>query len=214
MVQKVEGKNQDEQVTLHVLTAFTDGNAAVWTATAAPSPVTTQDGEQSQFQPRQREFRLAVAVKLHQSSIKSLDLAESPAKEGSARWKVVTGGDDNALIFCDLTLTPEGSYAVLSRHRIVSAHAAGITGVCITSHSQEDAVEALEVVTVSNDQRIKLWRAESSLQEEDHQKLKLNVQLLENKYSGIADAGAVEVVDKGKVMIAGVGIEVWDLVRD
>ena len=213
MVQKAEGKDQDEQVTLHVLTAFTDGHVAVWAATAAPSPVATQHGEQNRLQPQQRELQLAVVVKLHQSSIKSLDMAESPVEEGRGRWRVVTGGDDNALIFCDLALTPQGRYTVLSRHRIASAHAAGITGVCITSFSQSNDTEALEVVTVSNDQRIKLWRAES-LPQEEGQELRLKVQLLENKYSGIADAGAVEVVDKGRVMVAGVGVEVWDLVKD
>jgi WD40 repeat protein len=175
---------------VHVLTAFTDGHVAVW---------------ETKLQQQQRgggagEFCLALVVRLHQSSIKSLDLSSSSAGEG--RWFVATGGDDNALGFLQLAWDVEkGEYAVLGRHRVRDGHAAAVTGLCIVNENPG----ATEVATVSNDQRVKLWRAERS------DSAGLRVALLDSRYSSVADAGDLELIAPGKLMVGGVGMEVWDV---
>jgi WD40 repeat protein len=176
-----------EQGEVHVLTAFTDGHVAVW-----------ETGRQQEQGGGAGEFSLALVVKLHQSSIKSLDLS-SASSEG---WFVATDGDDNALGFLQLAWDAEKEgYAVLGRHRVSDGHAAAVTGLCIVNENPG----ATEVATVSNDQRVKLWRAERS------DSAGLRVALLDSRYSSVADAGDLELIAPGKLMVGGVGMEVWDV---
>lgn len=165
---------------VHVLMAYTDGHVAVWR---------TEGGS--------GEFELALVVRLHQSSIKSLDLSTA---EAPARWMVVTGGDDNALGFLDLKWENDKGYSVARRSRVKDAHAAAVTGLCTVK--QESGLT--EVLTASNDQRIKLWRAERTGDG-------LRVSLVNNRYSAVADAGELELITPGKVVVGGVGMEVWDV---
>jgi hypothetical protein len=172
-----------------VLTAFTDGHVAVWRAS-------TQGGA--------GEFTLALVVRLHQSSIKSLDLSPSSSPSSSSTaWFIATGGDDNALGFLDLTFDKtKGEYAVLGRYRVRSAHAAAVTGLSVV---REEAPGTAELATVSNDQRVKLWRVERSAAGG------IRVALLDNRYSSVADAGDLELIAPRKLMVGGVGMEVWDV---
>jgi hypothetical protein len=64
-----------------------------------------------------------------------------------------------------------------------------------------------EVATVSNDQRVKLWRAERRAAGG------MKVTMLDNRYSSVADAGDLELIAPGKLMVGGVGMEVWDVSR-
>ncbi|AEO66110.1 uncharacterized protein THITE_19167, partial [Thermothielavioides terrestris NRRL 8126] len=194
---------------VHVLTAFTDGHIAVWTTTtttttAAAAAVAAAGGSGS--------FALALTARLHQSSIKSLDLSSAPT--GSARWLVSTGGDDNALGFLDLAWDRHtGTYAVLGRYRIRDAHAAAITGLCVVANGEEAPGMmrmTMQVASVGNDQRIKLWCVERGGGAGGG----LRVALLDDRYSSVADAGDLELIAPGKLMVGGVGMEVWDVTGD
>jgi len=130
-------------------------------------------------------------------------------------WLIVTGGDDNALGFLDLAWDEprdprnEGEYVVLGRYRVRDAHAAAVTGLCVVN--AEEAGESglvAEVATVSNDQRVKLWRAERRTGPGG-----IKVALVDNRYSSVADAGDLELVEPGKLMVGGVGMEIWDVTK-
>ncbi|KAK4165775.1 putative cytosolic iron-sulfur protein assembly protein 1 [Cladorrhinum sp. PSN259] len=179
--------------TEHVVTAYTDGHLAIWHKANG-------DNSASKF------VLSHPPIRIHQSSIKALDLTTP----GFDRWLIATGGDDNALGFVDLAYdSAKNVYSVAGRYRVKSAHAAAVTGLCAVG-SEEGVIE---VVSVSNDQRVKLWRGETG---EDGEGFR--VKLLDNKYSSVADAGDVEVIADGegdggrrRVMVGGVGMEVWDL---
>ncbi|KAK4205220.1 WD40-repeat-containing domain protein [Triangularia verruculosa] len=174
-----------------ILVAYTDGHLAIWTR-----PL--WDPYPEEPIPNKAPLSIELLLKLHQSSIKSLD-AVNPV---DGRWIIATGGDDNALVITDLRCDDDtGKYVVNGRYRVSSAHGAAVTGLKII----RDDEDVVEVVTVSNDQRIKLWRAEP---QKDGQGMKITLQ--DNKYCGVADAGDLEVIESGKVMVGGVGMEVWE----
>ncbi|KAH6847455.1 WD40-repeat-containing domain protein [Chaetomium sp. MPI-CAGE-AT-0009] len=187
---KVDGATGE----VHVLTAFTDGHVAVWRRTAATATATARGGAAAGFE-------MVLVVRVHQSSVKSLDLAV----QGPGRWLVATGGDDNALGFLDLAWdVAKGEYVVVGRYRVKDAHAAAVTGLSVV----KTEAGVTEVATASNDQRVKLWRAERSATKG------IRVTMLDNRYSSVADAGDLELIDPGKLMVGGVGVEVWDVSRD
>lgn len=88
--------------------------------------------------------------KVHQSSIKSLDIARI-----HNRVAVATGGDDNALaitVYDAIDTRPESTI-------LRSAHAAAITGL---SFVLKASAGELSIVTSGNDQRVKEWRIDAS----------------------------------------------------
>ena len=185
---------QTDNGVVDILTAFTDGHVAVWRMSANVSTL-----------------NLLLTVRVHQSSIKSLDITTNVPD--NTRWTVVTGGDDNALGFLEFTLEKEkneeknGGYTVLGRYRVRDAHAAGVTGVGVVNNNNGGEEKGIEVVSVGNDQRVKLWRAE-------RRHGGVGVVLVDSRYSAVADAGDLEVVSpRGRVVVGGVGMEVWDVQR-
>ncbi|KAM3542689.1 hypothetical protein ARSEF1564_004429 [Beauveria bassiana] len=169
---------------LHVVTASTDGHVALW-------------------QGRGGRYELAQTLQVHQSSVKSLDLTRRGG--GGGGYGVVTGGDDNALAWtllkreADDTARPLCVRAELGAV-VRRAHAAAVTGVAITEHDGE-----VRCVSVSNDQWVKTWAIREGAQ---------GMRLLDEVYSGVADAGDVAVLERkrgggGRVVVAGVGLEVW-----
>ncbi|KAI0837499.1 WD40 repeat-like protein [Hypoxylon sp. FL0890] len=202
----------------HVLTAATDGHLALY-ANTEQGPEEGVDSENS----ADATAPIPVVTRLHQNTIKSLDVRQVAADvEGSfSEYLVVTGGDDNALGFTHISLpsTAQGvakTSIVKSKHIIRSAHAAAITGIAI-AHLGGDGIV---VVSGSNDQRVKVWK----LVDWQGQKQQLRAQLLDERYSSVADAGGLEVFEdtdgdrdregKGKskkVIVVGVGAEIWEL---
>ncbi|KAM3444851.1 hypothetical protein NHJ13734_001041 [Beauveria thailandica] len=164
---------------LHVVTASTDGHVALWQGCGG-------------------RYELAQTLQVHQSSVKSLDLT----RRGGGGYDVVTGGDDNALAWtlleqeADDTARPLRFRAELGAV-VRRAHAAAVTGVAITEHDGE-----VRCVSVSNDQWVKTWG------------IREGMRLLGEVYSSVADAGDVAVLERergggGRVVVAGVGLEVW-----
>ncbi|KAI2638603.1 WD40-repeat-containing domain protein [Xylaria nigripes] len=185
-----------------VLTAATDGQIAIFADMRAP-----EDGTE--------KSKGIVSTKLHQSTAKSLDMRSIVTETGTS-YLVVTGGDDNAIGVQHISSSSSGistsgtqqaprrRYVIRNKFIIRKAHAAAITGLGILrfENGGRDAV----IVTASNDQRIKTWRLVG------WQSPVLRMFLLDNQYSGIADAGDLEMVgeDGGRrVLVAGLGIETW-----
>ncbi|KAK1755047.1 WD40-repeat-containing domain protein [Echria macrotheca] len=178
---------------IHVLTAATDGYLGIWSAASAQ-------------QPGGGEFSLAAVTKIHQSAVKSLDLVVHRGSE----ILVVTGGDDNAIGFVELVWMDERrEFVVRSKSRVKSAHAAAVTGLSVlgTGEEEDDDHGTVEVATASNDQRVKVWRAKWSDGGGG-----VKVALVANRYSSVADAGDVEDIAPARVMVGGVGMEVWEVV--
>ncbi|KAM7189361.1 hypothetical protein V8F20_010177, partial [Naviculisporaceae sp. PSN 640] len=195
-------------VGIQLLTGSTDGYLAIW----ATSPSSS------------REYSLSSVVKVHQSTVKSLDIARINQDNSAVGWLVATGGDDNALGFTRLVKSASSiiraKITATNRSRIAGAHAAAITGLTFVDGGKvEESRDILHVATASNDQRVKLWMVELNGEETQPPK----VSLLDNQYSAVADPGDVEVIPstsssrdgsqkgKGKFMVGGVGMEVWDL---
>ncbi|KAK1975476.1 WD domain-containing protein [Colletotrichum cereale] len=170
-----------------VVTAATDGCLAVWRSAGA-------------------EYVLRHTAQIHQSSIKALDV-HAPSAE---RAVVLTGGDDNALGITTLGSSADdgdgggGGFAPVARAGVRKAHAAAINGLTVLGAA--GAGGAVAFATASNDQRVKAWRLGWREGVEE-------VTLVADEYSGVADAADVEVVGGGKLVVGGVGLEVWDWSR-
>jgi WD40 repeat protein len=172
-----------EEAGLAVLTASTDGFVAVW-----------REGVDAEGN---REYKLVLTERVHQNSVKSLDM-----RSDGSRWHVFTGGDDNGLGFTTIEWDAEANaFAVTSKCRVRDAHAAAITAVGIV---QEEG-NYTYLASVSNDQRLKIWRVE------DRGSEGVKVALVENQYSALADPGGLDMIAPGKLMVGGVGMEIWSL---
>ncbi|GAW11638.1 hypothetical protein ANO14919_009850 [Xylariales sp. No.14919] len=233
------------------LTAATDGHLAVFPRIQSSRNKTDDSTD-------------IVVTRLHQSTIKSLDMRSTTTETGTS-YLVVTGGDDDAIGVLhlyspslspssehihpitadsntttnpapspgqtsipalsrepiqegeDASYTPRHSsrsqrqgvaqYEVRNKFVVRSAHAAAVTGLGIVrlENGERDAL----VVTASNDQRVKTWRLV------DWKSISPKVHLLDDRYSGVADAGDLEVVrardnNHGeRFLVTGVGLEVW-----
>ncbi|OTA64170.1 WD40 repeat-like protein [Hypoxylon sp. EC38] len=205
----------------YILTAATDGYLAIYANTERESEVDA-DHEDSV----NATDNLPVVTRLHQNTIKSLDVRRvaSPEDAPSFEYLVVTGGDDNALGVTHISLpskaqTCAARATVKSKSIIRSAHAAAITGVVI-ANLEENGGNSAVVVTGSNDQRVKVWRLVSWRGQEQGRRQQVRAQLLDERYSSVADAGDLDVFEDGgdgdegrskKVIVTGVGVEIWKL---
>ncbi|KAK1731733.1 WD domain-containing protein [Colletotrichum acutatum] len=173
-----------------VITAATDGCLAVWRSQGS-------------------EYVLRHTERIHQSSIKALDVHFTT----DDRVVVLTGGDDNALGIVTLVSDSssssssssdadnmnDGGFENWTRAGVRKAHAAAINGLTVLG----ERGGRIDFVTVSNDQRVKMWRLGWREGVEE-------ITLLADEYSGVADAGDIEIIGDGKVAVGGVGLEVWD----
>ncbi|KLU81310.1 WD repeat-containing protein [Magnaporthiopsis poae ATCC 64411] len=187
-------RQEGDDLALRVLTASTDGSVVVWEAGSNGGSVLT-------------EYAIRSVHSLHQSSIKGLDVWTSPT--AGSGWVVLTAGDDNALGILQLHegVGIDATDSKLQSRRAVvrSAHAAGITGIRVIKSAPPDEVLA---ATISNDQRVKLWRVRGLGAGKEKG---LRVELVQNKYSAVADAGDLALSPDGKLVVAGVGVEVWEM---
>ncbi|KKY36211.1 putative wd repeat-containing protein [Diaporthe ampelina] len=183
---------------LHVLTASTDGHLAVWKATGistTPAPLAPA------------EYELVEVQRLHQSSIKAIDLRTLPdAASSRTSYAVFTGGDDNAIGHVRLERAAGGDFRITARSLVDGAHAAAITGLCIAGVEADGAGGSCRVrlCTASNDQRVRSWMAvvgDGGAVGE--------VSLVGDGYSAVADCGDLEQLGDGKIVVAGVGMELW-----
>lgn len=198
---------------VNFLTAATDGRLVVWKhALPSPSSISTSEPVSvSQIS----------SLKIHQSSVKALDLIGSRDEK---RTVIITGGDDNAIavtVYCkkDLTIPPKSFI-------LRSAHAAAVTGISFIPSSSTiaspEGKEKFVFATSSNDQRVKQWAviltstsmstSGTGLGEEFGRSLE--IKQLDDAFTAVADVGDVCVLrceGMEKVLVVGNGMEVWDV---
>jgi WD40 repeat protein len=176
---------------LFLLTAATDGNLTVW-----------RTGMQANHSNEASDSALTLLTshRVHQSSIKSLDITRN-----HSQIVVATGGDDNALaisVYENLDKVPRSV-------RLCSAHAAAITGLSFVSNSSTTDEEAqLRIATSGNDQRVREWRVRLGTRIPDITKI-------EDVFTSVADVGDLtsmnswEEREPKRVLIVGNGMEVY-----
>lgn len=181
-----------DDTSIQILTTATDGHITIWEAKLPMYGV-----------PQISTYSGLVVTKLHQSTMKSLDVRRVTS-ENRDTYLVVTGGDDNGLgvarLSRDKTL---GTFTVESKAIVRSAHAAAVTGIAVLNLTPngKDAI----VVSCSNDQRVKRWQIKAWQSEN------LRISLIDNLYSSIADSGDLAVLEEGRSFaVGGVGLEVWN----
>ncbi|KAG6368021.1 hypothetical protein INS49_002221 [Diaporthe citri] len=188
----------DERWNLHVLTASTDGHLALW---KAKGTMPTTPGLSAPA-----EHELVEAQRLHQSGIKAIDLRALPhnATSSPPSYAVFTGGDDNAIGHVRLDRAAGGDFRITSRSLVSGAHAAAITGLCIAGVEAAGPVGSCRVrlCTASNDQRVRSWVAAVGDGGAMGRML-----LVGDGYSAVADCGDLEQLGEGRVVVAGVGME-------
>jgi WD40 repeat protein len=186
---------------LHVLTASTDGHLALWKATGTWTTTTLVPAAAA-------EYELVEAQQLHQSGIKAMDLRELAHRTSSpASRAVLTGGDDNAIGYVRLEWTADTEFRITSRSLVSAAHAAAITGLCVVGIVEADGAAGLcrvRLCTASNDQRVRSWVAAVG-----ERGALGKVSLVGDRYSAVADCGGLEPLGEGRVVVAGVGMELW-----
>ncbi|KAJ2974107.1 hypothetical protein NQ176_g6233 [Zarea fungicola] len=200
---------------LQVVTASTDGHIALWRGSSAAGYSNNNNRKiDSQKQKQHGTYELTQTLRVHQSSIKSLDMKRLAGGSGRRDYGVVTGGDDNALAITllkqDAAAATEDSgladesdtvmrlgFSVELGAVVRRAHAAAITGIAILGASKSAASGSdIICVSVSNDQWVKTWR----IREEDGagSGYDKKIELLGEGYSGVADPGDVVVLDEAE----------------
>ncbi|KAH8650525.1 WD40-repeat-containing domain protein [Tricladium varicosporioides] len=194
--------------TVYTLTAATDGNLTLWKSTV---------GEP--FSAQSQELIFISTKKVHQNAIKVVDF--QTIKSGK-QVLVVSGGDDNALGISIYSMDDLSGPPIV--YILRSAHAAAITGVVIMpSHpdSVDSMRETFNVVSSSNDQRVKEWLVTISTNEGKENETAIDIKMIGHTFTSIADVGDVAVLRRGKVggrdnegkkvLLVGNGMEVWNV---
>lgn len=163
---------------LHILISATDGHIAIWNV---ESSRITKDKAEKLGSPIIRQ-------QLHQNSIKGLLL--NHVQENN--YDLVTGGDDNALIYSKLQYE-EGKIIWKSQSFIENASSSTITSVCSGGDSK--------AFVTSVDQIARMWDFSSG-----------KLECLSAKYTTVADTGSSETTIINGVnlaLIGGAGLSVW-----
>ncbi|CAK7197363.1 WD repeat-containing protein 6 [Sporothrix eucalyptigena] len=191
---------------LVILAAFADGHLTVWKA----SPVSGETDGPSKYS----GYTLLCATKSHQNAVKALDLVRTTEGTPSSTL-IFTGGDDNAIAVTSLSEMQDGDNSAFSfrkTFRVSSAHAAAVTGARILLHEMSETGDSrLTVATSSNDQRVKAWRV---IVPAGRSAVCVRIQLLDDRYSAIADPGDVESIggpEEASAIVVGMGMETWSL---
>ncbi|KAG7109268.1 Regulator of Ty1 transposition protein 10 like [Verticillium longisporum] len=163
---------------LEIVTAATDGRLGVWIA---------QRGEPGAA----GEYALQTTARLHQSSVKALDMSTLD-HDGAEMRLLLTGGDDNGLGITVLQRRA-GEYEFVSKTGVKGAHAAAINGLAILQTAPLSAEKQARRTTFATAQ----------------------LTLLANENSGVADPGDLDVLDGAEeedfreIVVVGVGMETW-----
>jgi WD40 repeat protein len=161
-------------------------------------------------------------TKVHQNSIKCLDLAYTKSR---SHVIVATGGDDNALgisVYSVNGLLKKCEDDIAPKiFMLRSAHGAAVTGLTCMPNSLKEAPDGGEyrIVSSSNDQRVKEWAITV-----DHGDNEIGVRIRKtgDVFTPVADVGDIACLQSGrkrlgdgtqsgKVLIVGNGMEVWNV---
>lgn len=236
-IHQLRGHAEKSQNEIFV-TGATDGVLAIWKPTTHKSRLTP-----------------ALHAKVHQNAIKSLQVVSLVRASDCPRtYIIVTGGDDNAVAItrldivddqgmneeqdeadrasCDTQTSIQTATLLIPR-----AHAAAVTAVAVipmrappphlsSNHNSRESGSPrmhAKIISASNDQRLKCWELCIDLQQPEVQGF--HVKKIQNQYSSIADAAALDVLmaesdhmgdvavaDQAvqrSVVVCGVGMQIW-----
>ena len=158
----------------------TDGHITIWEI--SDKLHLSQNGEIQKFD------KMLINQQLHQNGVKALQLF--PADEG---YKLVTGGDDNAIIVCTITMSDDDELKLQLVAYEPDAASATITSI---SPVGKDRFAATSV-----DQIVRLWSFKGD---------KLTCESA--AYTTVADTGCSDSAsfgDKHMVVIGGAGLSSW-----
>ncbi|KAI9749673.1 MAG: Elongation factor G, mitochondrial [Chaenotheca gracillima] len=203
---------------LSLITASTDGHITYWptsieldfhSPTKLPVPLIPLE-----TLPHSTEIKWSQSIKTHQNTILSM----ATATLSDSTELLITGGDDNALaLTIARTRTSNSSPIGFSTLLIPRAHACAVTAIAVLpSHPGEVSsdVRTLRFASCGNDQRLKTWSVRLDLSREGTEGL--SVKRETSTCTAVADVGCMDVMpiqDGGaRVVICGVGMEVWTIV--
>ncbi|KAK5171738.1 WD repeat-containing protein 6 [Saxophila tyrrhenica] len=169
---------------------------------------TATDGHITHWSP-QPHLRWTSRHRVHQNAI----LATTSFTLPDGDRLVVTGGDDNAIAFSLFTSDNQLHTSILRR-----AHAAAVTGLALIPTN--DTTAEFRLVSVSIDQRLKLWSISISVKAQlagtaggTVEGEWMEVKKLQDVFTAVADVSGVEVCrlpgGGTGVLGAGVGMGVW-----
>ncbi|KAI5369561.1 Putative WD40/YVTN repeat-like-containing domain superfamily [Septoria linicola] len=168
-------------LTSRLLTASTDGHLVTWT--------TTDDS-----------LSWHTRHKVHQSAILSLISHKlAPSHTSTDDYLLISGGDDNAL-----GITRIFNNTLLKTLLVPRAHAAAVTALAITRSTNDH----IWLASSSIDQRIKLWKIDISAAAKPGVE-GIEIKLLQNVHTAVADVSSMEVVGEHRVLVCGVGMDLW-----
>ncbi|KAF2210879.1 hypothetical protein CERZMDRAFT_85805 [Cercospora zeae-maydis SCOH1-5] len=152
-----------------------------------------------------RELTWHTRYKVHQSAVLSLISVELSPGTGE-NYLVISGGDDNALGVTRVTFDSQSSTPSTSMTTLIvpRAHAAAITALAV---ARTDG-ECLWLLTASIDQRIKLWKIDIK---NDVGVDGIDIALVKNVHSAVADISSMELVGHDRVLVCGVGMDLWKM---
>ena len=178
-----------------LLTAATDGNLVTWYGALDTSST--------------HELVIRTSTKVHQNSIKCLDVAYTTSKTHAI---IATGGDDNGLsisIYSTSKLLDAADDNSRSQNHpkiftLKSAHAAAVTGLVFvtspnhlprpSSQLQNPGKEIHRIISSSNDQRVKEWMIGISVDEE----IDVRIEKTGDVFTPVADVGDVACLRSGQ----------------
>jgi hypothetical protein len=139
-----------------------------------------------------------------------------------ASWLIISGGDDNAIGCTMLVFDDETAKYTSSSLIIPNAHAAAITAISVFRRdlrTLEGRIVSLHAVTAGNDQMVKLWNLKIDVRRPGIKGVTIRKQ---GKYvSAVADISSLAIFSKvseeeqmSKVLICGVGTEIWSYDQD
>lgn len=128
----------------------------------------------------------------HQSGIKTMTLLQ----ESDKKFRIFTGGDDNALALTSVQCNPDMSFVAAVKSTIAKAAASTITGTALCSIDNHE-----RLVSCSVDQIVRVWSFECD-----------ELKLESEKYTTIADTGCIDTIEdkegKANIVIGGVGLSI------
>lgn len=164
----------------YLMTGTTDGFITIWDVSSSLSTLNIHKLE-----------RLVVQQQLHQSGVKAVTII--PANN---KWKLITGGDDNALVLSILTPTADG-ITLETVSFVEDAASATITGL---SNVGNDKVFATSV-----DQIVRLWSISDDTLTCDSA-----------SYTTVADTGCCDTTEfNGQHLgvVGGAGLGLWTITK-
>ncbi|KAM3415545.1 putative WD repeat-containing protein [Cercospora zeina] len=188
---RLERPSPPQQHQSCLFTASTDGHLVQWAI----------DDEDARC-----ELTWHTRHKVHQSAVLSL-ISVNVSPGPGENHLLISGGDDNALGVTRVTFGSQSSTPSSMKTLLVPrAHAAAITALVVTRIDGQ----RLWLLTASIDQRIKLWKI--NIKYDGGAGVDgIDIALVKNVHSAVADISSMELVGRDRVLICGVGMDLWKL---